>query len=331
MATCTDGVKNGAEADTDCGGQCVACAPGRDCKVDEDCAARVCAEAFCQVPTCTDTRQNGDETAKDCGGSCQPCDNSSYCTKDQDCKSLLCSEGVCVAPGCTDDMRNNEETDTDCGGQCGPCKGGEHCALPADCLSLICDNLTCTAYSCDDSVQNGEETAADCGGSSCKGCETMQHCEDGSDCMSGACQSSRCVPSAPSGVELPREGWDADASESYPDDNPEQVLDSDRSRRWTSGTAQYDGMWFEVDMGEPRTFFTVQVVCEEAPLDIAGKFDLYLSGDHDYGAPTRTGLFGKTNTEIGFDSSRLRATSSSWCGRRRPSGSASTSSRCCND
>ncbi len=306
MATCGDGVKNGAEADKDCGGQCTACMPGSDCKTNEDCLEGVCQNEFCQVPTCSDLVQNGSETSADCGNSCGPCENGDDCALDQDCKSQHCSEGVCVAPGCTDGLPNNDETDTDCGGQCGPCGATKHCAVGEDCLSLICDsNKVCTAYSCDDNVLNGEETALDCGGSSCKGCDTLEHCEEGGDCKSGACQSSRCVPATPTGVELSRMGWDADASESYPDDNPDQVLDSDRSRRWTSGTAQYDGMWFEVDMGQLRTFFSIQLFCEEAPLDIAGKFDLYLSGDHQYGAPTRPGLFGKTVTDIDFDTAQV--------------------------
>jgi hypothetical protein len=305
MATCADGVKNGAEADKDCGGQCAACAPGGDCTKPEDCVEGVC-DGFCQVPTCTDQVHNGTETDLDCGGGCPPCANSLHCAVNQDCASVQCDEGVCVDPGCTNGAQNGDETDVDCGGgECGPCSPGEHCLLGTDCTSLLCDqNRECTAYSCDDGVLNGDETALDCGGGSCQGCGNLEDCEEGADCASGACQSNLCVPASPSGVVLPRDGFSAKASDTYPDDNPNEVLDS-VGGRWTSGTQQYDGMWFEVDMGQVHTLFSVVLLCDEQPDDVPGKFDFYLSIDGEYGEPTRAGLFGKPVTEISFDSAQV--------------------------
>jgi hypothetical protein len=305
MATCADGVKNGAEADQDCGGQCEACPAGRDCTRAEDCKEGVC-DGFCQVPTCTDQVRNGQETDLDCGSNCPPCDNALHCVENADCISEQCVEGVCVDPGCTNGRQNDAETDIDCGGgECGPCKPTEHCLVGNDCTSLICDtNRECTAYSCDDGVHNGDETALDCGGGSCQGCGNLQDCEQGRDCASGACQSSLCVPAAPTGVVLPREGFSAKASDTYPDDDPNEVLDS-VGGRWTSGTAQYDGMWFEVDMGELHTFFSVVLTCDEQTEDVPGKFDLYLSIDGEYGPPVREGLFGKPVTDIDFDTAQV--------------------------
>ena len=41
-ATCTDGEKDGAETDVDCGGPCPACAVGRGCSTGSDCTSHVC-------------------------------------------------------------------------------------------------------------------------------------------------------------------------------------------------------------------------------------------------------------------------------------------------
>ncbi|RAL20327.1 hypothetical protein DL240_17245 [Lujinxingia litoralis] len=45
VATCTDGLQNGAETDIDCGGsECEACAPGKACQEEGDCRAPVAGE-----------------------------------------------------------------------------------------------------------------------------------------------------------------------------------------------------------------------------------------------------------------------------------------------
>lgn len=306
MASCNDGVKNGAEADRDCGGQCKACPPGRDCREAADCAEGVCADAFCQVPTCDDEVRNGKETDRDCGGvDCSPCDLGRNCKLDTDCTTGHCVGSVCVAPACTDGEQGDDETDVDCGGpNCGPCEAGEMCGSDDDCVSEICHEGLCTAYSCDDGVLNGDETALDCGGESCDGCGTLERCDQGSDCASGVCQSSRCVPASPTGEALSRDGWRASASDSYPDDNPNQVLD-DIPGRWTSGIRQYDGMSFEVDMGQLQAFFSVELTCQEAAEDFPGRFDLYVSVDGNYGPPVKPDEFGSPITEVSFDTAQV--------------------------
>ena len=49
-ATCDDKVKNGGEANVDCGGTCAGCATGATCDVDSDCAAGICAQGVCPLP-----------------------------------------------------------------------------------------------------------------------------------------------------------------------------------------------------------------------------------------------------------------------------------------
>ena len=49
-ASCTDGVKNGAETDIDCGGStCKACAAGKKCLTATDCKPNLCSSGTCAV------------------------------------------------------------------------------------------------------------------------------------------------------------------------------------------------------------------------------------------------------------------------------------------
>jgi hypothetical protein len=304
MPTCEDRVKNGTEADVDCGGTCEGCRPYKDCQQDHDCADGVCAGGFCQVPSCTDTVKNGDETDADCGGSCTPCDNGKNCNKDSECNSKHCNDNVCVLPACADGLLNGEETDQDCGGVCSPCPAGDHCGSGTDCMSHICEAQTCTGYACEDGVKNGEETDSDCGGRNCNGCGQLEHCEQGRDCQSTVCLSGYCVPDKPTDEVLSRTGWSAKASNTYPDDVPNEFLDS-VGGRWTSGAYQYSGMWIEVDMKQLQPFFKIVLNCMEAPNDAPARFDVYLSRDGKYGDPVQTGLYGGALSTIKFDTAHL--------------------------
>jgi hypothetical protein len=283
--SCTDRLVNGAETDVDCGGPCAPCGPGKSCVVAIDCRDGVCQDTNCQRPACDDQVQNGSETGLDCGSSCRACDNGMGCEQDRDCESGHCQGNVCVAPGCTDTLLNGTESDVDCGGEeCKPCEPGSICKQARDCGSRICDEAECTAYGCTDRVMNGTETDQDCGGSNCPGCGELERCNAGTDCASGVCLSGQCVPAAPTGETLSRDGWQAFASDTYPDDDPNEVLDSE-GNRWTSGAVQRDGMMLEVDMREPRAFFQVLFTCTEFPDDAAASFEIFLSNDLNYGAP----------------------------------------------
>jgi cysteine-rich repeat protein len=91
--TCGDGVLNGSETDTDCGGSsgsCARCADGLGCIVDGDCGSdSQCAAGTC-ITTCGDGNRNGTETDTDCGGGCGPCASGRQCSSNTDCQSLLC-------------------------------------------------------------------------------------------------------------------------------------------------------------------------------------------------------------------------------------------------
>jgi alpha-tubulin suppressor-like RCC1 family protein len=112
VSVCADNVKNGLETDTDCGGPaCPACADGKSCGANSDCASGVCTNGKCQAPSCTDGVQNGTELGVDCGGSCSAaCGLGFGCNGNSGCTSGRCVSGVCVAP-----------LPTSCGGELHAC------------------------------------------------------------------------------------------------------------------------------------------------------------------------------------------------------------------
>jgi hypothetical protein len=104
-ASNNDGVQNGGETDTDCGGGLAlgtdgapACAPGKKCAITTDCTSFICTAGICATPTPTDGVQNGGETDVDCGGAttmgsdgAPACADNKSCGVDPDCLSAFCS------------------------------------------------------------------------------------------------------------------------------------------------------------------------------------------------------------------------------------------------
>lgn len=300
--SCEDGIANGSESDRDCGGQCERrCGAGDGCRVAADCASGVCSSDSCQAPACNDQARNGDETGVDCGGSCPACPTTAPCRIDGDCISRKCALGLCVAPRCTDSVMNGGETSVDCGGpECAPCGPSASCQQPSDCSSLSCDEtLHCAESQCHDLILNGAETDIDCGGGTCAGCAELGACKTGSDCASGACQSGRCVPAAPSDQELSQAGWMGSASNTFTEDQPSDAFDGDPNSIWSTGALQQPGMTFEVDLGEIRAFYAIEVECSIAS-DVAASMDLYLWQSGEPSAPVRTHVAGFPRTTIEF-------------------------------
>ncbi|MES1188629.1 MAG: discoidin domain-containing protein [Myxococcales bacterium] len=300
--SCEDGLKNGSESDRDCGGQCERrCEGGMDCGVPADCASGVCSGGACQAPTCNDDEHNGDETGVDCGGSCRACESGAACAVDADCVTRECAELVCVEPACTNGSLDEGETGVDCGGsECGPCASGEPCEEARDCASLSCDTtLHCAVAHCNDDILNGDETALDCGGRACKGCAELDVCEVGRDCQSGVCQSERCVPAAPTGVAISATGWQGTASNSFFEDRPSDAFDGDPTSIWSTGAVQVPGMFFQVDLGAVRAFYSVDFECSITS-DAPAKLDIYLWQSGEPGAPARTRIVGFPKTSIQF-------------------------------
>lgn len=90
--TATDGLRNGAETDVDCGGPgAPVCTPGQSCQQGSDCSDGVCTEATCRAATASDGVKNGSETDLDCGGASAPsCATGKTCEVHADCASDGC-------------------------------------------------------------------------------------------------------------------------------------------------------------------------------------------------------------------------------------------------
>ena len=144
--TCSDGIKNGAETDVDCGGgTCGKCTNQKACTASTDCSGGLCTNKICETaPTCVDAKKNGAETDVDCGGgTCGKCIDQKACLAPTDCQSGICSTQVCTAPSCTDLVKNGSETDVDCGGGCKPCGPSLACMVSADCSTGLCKQASC--------------------------------------------------------------------------------------------------------------------------------------------------------------------------------------------
>jgi hypothetical protein len=208
--TCTDKIKNGSEADVDCGGSCpTKCADGKGCSVAADCATATCSGGKCVAAACVDTVKNGTETDVDCGGTCGKCADTKTCAVAADCTSAVCDATTkkCLAPLCTDTVKNGTESDVDCGGTCPTkCADTKSCAVAADCTSGVCNAGTkkCSAAACNDLAKNGSETDVDCGGTCPTKCADTKSCLLATDCTSGVCNAGthKCsVAACPDGVK----------------------------------------------------------------------------------------------------------------------------------
>ena len=153
QGTCTDGIKNGKETGTDCGGgTCPACAVGDPCNVAADCVTDLCKSSTCATPPaqCQNGVQDPGETAIDCGGpTCAACANGKMCSVNSDCVSMVCdpTSHLCIDQ-CADGKRDGDETDIDCGGSCSnKCVAAQSCGLPADCATGTCTGGFCIAAS----------------------------------------------------------------------------------------------------------------------------------------------------------------------------------------
>jgi hypothetical protein len=307
-AACDDEEHNGAESDVDCGGNCKGCDPDQRCHQAADCASLVCL-TVCQPSDCKDEVRNGLETGRDCGGGCQGCDNGIACKQNSDCLSRHCEGEVCVSAGCTDAIVNGHETDLDCGGpECAPCAVDQTCEESRDCTSRRCQsNDTCAAATCSDSTQNQGESDLDCGGLACSPCQLGERCEQPRDCESMICQSGICVPLDPADQPLSKAAWTISTSESATETDPELAIDGDLDSCWTSGKAQYAGMYVELDLGKPRYFFRALVRLTSGPnaSGFPASANVYVSSDGTFGDPVKSSIGGNQYTWFNFTTAQV--------------------------
>ncbi|MFM2153023.1 MAG: hypothetical protein RL199_1458, partial [Pseudomonadota bacterium] len=146
-STCLDGMKNGGEADVDCGGTCAErCGATRTCSKDGDCANGL----FCQASRCLSKTVDG-----------------AACKADAQCRSGLCLLGRSPAV---------------CGS---PLPAPDACSRAAECASGVCRMNRCATPTGSDRVRNGDESGADCGGSASVRCPMKEGCRVDGDCVAG--------------------------------------------------------------------------------------------------------------------------------------------------
>jgi hypothetical protein len=96
--SCTDGIKNGSEAGTDCGGTCTTkCGTGTNCNSGTDCGTGVCYQTLCCAPKdCAGAGAQCGTITNGCGGqlTCPNCSNSLQCQSNH----CVCVDSSC--PGC---------------------------------------------------------------------------------------------------------------------------------------------------------------------------------------------------------------------------------------
>lgn len=227
--TCGNKKRDGFETDVDCGGgSCGACAKGKACSVNSDCAV-----GYCNAGTCSDGNHcangivDGDETGVDCGGArCGACANKQGCIRPADCASGFCKKpatsgidfGTCVQNHCKSGVMDADESGVDCGGKdCPKCELKARCSVSEDCTSGVSDGVFCVPSTCKDYKKSGGETDVDCGGPICARCKKSQICATTSDCMLQQdgehlyCSDvfgpfgARCIPSM---CDDGKESWD---------------------------------------------------------------------------------------------------------------------------
>jgi beta-glucanase (GH16 family) len=81
----------------------------------------------------------------------------------------------------------------------------------------------------------------------------------------------------PLGTELSRSGWVASASASGPWNPPSNAIDGDIASKWGSGTSQFNGQWFQVDLGAARTFDTLVVKSHQNTGDAPAGVQVFVS------------------------------------------------------
>lgn len=193
-AQCNDGITNGQETDTDCGGpSCPSCARGKACKVAADCSS-----GFCSGGTCCGVA---------CDGTCESCANPDGACKavpaGTDPGDAFCPgvSNACTASGlcssCSNKQRDTgpglDESDVDCGGPlCPRCADGKLCNSGSDCQSCICENGKCHAPLCNDGKKDGCEADVDCGSVCNAPCGAGSSCKSKADCASGSCVNGVC-------------------------------------------------------------------------------------------------------------------------------------------
>jgi hypothetical protein len=136
-ASCGDGVKNGGESDTDCGGSCEGCAVGEGCGKPADCLSGVCTAGKCAAPGPNCAVAVADPVT---GQRCplfMPCTQSSQCGEFVGCQQWFCNNAK------TCELNAKVDCWTNVGGNCNAdVVFTQHTQPPVDKRFLPPDNIS---------------------------------------------------------------------------------------------------------------------------------------------------------------------------------------------
>lgn len=194
-ASCTDGIKNGAETGVDCGGgTCPSCGVGIACSLGSDCQSGICQGSVCQCPAgtvncggvCRNTSTDPNNCST-CGLVCSLPNATPSCVGGQ-CRISSCNSGYLDCNGSSVDgcEVNVTTSTTNCGG-CGIVCSSSHMAT-ISCSGGVCNGTCASGFAnCDNNKQsNGCETSTTNDRNNCGGCGIV--CSGILNCVSSVCQ-----------------------------------------------------------------------------------------------------------------------------------------------
>lgn len=97
---------------------------------------------------------------------------------------------------------------------------------------------------------------------------------------------------------LDRTGWIATASVSS--STAGNALDGDSTTRWTTGAAQTNGQWFEVNMGAKQTFDRIYIDAASSTSDFPAGYQVLVSNDGTNWTDVGSGSGNSANTVVRF-------------------------------
>lgn len=106
---------------------------------------------------------------------------------------------------------------------------------------------------------------------------------------------------------LPRGGWIASASMSNGGEPPTNALDGNAGTRWSTGQAQTNGQWFQVDLTSPLTFSQIEMDSGVSAGDYAHGYQVYVSNDGvNWGSPIGSGAGSSQGISVTFANQTAR-------------------------
>jgi len=120
-------------------------------------------------------------------------------------------------------------------------------------------------------------------------------------------ESTNSTPVTVVAGALTRWSWTPTASVTANGDSPDNAIDGDITTRWSSGTPQTNGMWFQVDLGTACTFRGLILDAATSSSDYPRDYQVNVSSDGvNWGSPVAVGAGSSAVTTILFGNQTAR-------------------------